>query len=205
MMAKKTLNIFQFKVTLAGVKPAIWRRIQVPEDYSFWDLHVAIQDAMGWEDCHLHEFKMVNSKNQEELRIGIPDDDFDWSRATLPGWEIPIADYFTMDNRSATYVYDFGDGWRHRIRLERIEQAQPGIEYPGCVAGARACPPEDVGGTWGYEALIREIKDPNHNDHERMLEWIGGSFDPEHFNPEEVQFNDPKERWQSAFGDEGAA
>ena len=117
-MAKKTLNIFQFKVTLAGVKPAIWRRIQVPEDYSFWDLHVAIQDAMGWEDCHLHEFKMVNSKNQEELRIGIPDDDFDWSRATLPGWEIPIADYFTMDNRSATYVYDFGDGWRHRIRLE---------------------------------------------------------------------------------------
>jgi hypothetical protein len=205
MMAKKTLNIFQFKVTLAGVKPAIWRRIQVPEDYSFWDLHVAIQDAMGWEDCHLHEFKMVNSKNQEELRIGIPDDDFDWSRATLPGWEIPIADYFTMDNRSATYVYDFGDGWRHRIRLERIEQAQPGFEYPGCVAGARACPPEDVGGTWGYEALIRAIKDPNHNDHERMLEWMGRSFDPEHFNPEEVQFNDPKERWQSAFGDEGAA
>jgi pRiA4b ORF-3-like protein len=204
-MAKKTPKIYQFKVTLAEVKPAIWRRIQVPEKYNFWDLHVAIQDAMGWEDHHLHEFKIVNPKNQEEVHIGIPDDDFDWSRATLPGWKIPVADYFTMENRSATYDYDFGDGWQHRVRLEEIEQAQPGFDYPRCLAGARACPPEDVGGTWGYEDFVHTINDPNHNDHERMLEWIGGSFDPEHFNPEEVQFDDPKKRWQFAIGGEDAA
>ncbi len=204
-MAKKTPKIYQFKVTLAEVKPAIWRRIQVPESYNFWDLHVAIQDAMGWEDYHLHQFKIVSPKTQEKILIGIPDDDFDWSKATLPGWKIPIADYFTMGNRSATYDYDFGDGWQHRVRLEKIEQAQPGLDYPRCLAGARACPPEDVGGTWGYEDFIQAINDPNHNEHERMLEWIGGSFDPEHFDPEEVQFDDPKQRWQHAIGDGGAA
>lgn len=202
-MAKKTPKIYQFKVTLAEVKPAIWRRIQVPENYDFWDLHVAIQDAMGWEDYHLHQFEIVNPKNQEKVLIGIPDDEVDWSRATLPGWEIPIAEYFTMENRSATYDYDFGDGWQHRIRLEKIEQAQPGFDYPRCLAGARACPPEDVGGTWGYEDFIQAIHDLNHEDHAQMLEWIGGSFDSEHFNPEKVEFDDPKERWQYAFGDEG--
>lgn len=204
-MVKETKKLYQFKVTLAEVKPSIWRRIQVLGDYSFWDLHVAIQDAMGWEDYHLHEFKIVNPKGQENVRIGIPDDDFDWSRATLPDWEIPIADYFTMENRIATYDYDFGDGWRHRVCLEKIEQAQSETEYPHCVAGARACPPEDVGGPWGYEDFILAINNPDHDNHERMLEWIGGSFDPDYFDPEEVWFDDPKQRLEIAFGEDSAA
>jgi hypothetical protein len=198
-------KIFQFKITLTEVKPSVWRRIQVPEGYSFWDLHVAIQDAMGWQDYHLHEFKISNPKNGENLPIGIPDDETDWSRATLPGWETAIADYFTMDNRSATYDYDFGDGWRHQVRLEAIEQSQPGLEYPRCVSGARACPPEDVGGPGGYEVFIQIINDPEHDDHDRMLEWIGRSFDPGYFDPEEVWFDDPRKRLEFAFGDDGAA
>jgi len=109
---------------------------------------------MGWEDYHLHQFKITHPKTHEKVLIGIPDDDFDWSRATLPGWKTSIADYFTIENRSATYEYDFGDGWQHRVRLERIEQARPGFDYPHCVAGARACPPENVGGTWGFENAL---------------------------------------------------
>ena len=205
MKLAKSSKIYQFKITLEEVKPDIWRRIQVPEDYSFWDLHVAIQDAMGWQDYHLHEFKIDNPKSGENLPIGIPDDEPEWSRATLPGWEIAITDYFTMDNRDASYDYDFGDGWKHRVRLETIEQAQPGFEYPRCASGARACPPEDVGGPWGYKRFIQVINEPDHDDHERMLEWVGGTFDPDYFDSEEVWFDDPKERWKLAIGDEGAA
>jgi hypothetical protein len=196
-------KIYQFKITLDGVKPAVWRRIQVPEDYSFWDLHVAIQDAMGWQDYHLHEFKIANPKTGNNAPIGIPDDETDWSRATLPGWEVAIIDYFTMDNRSAIYNYDFGDNWQHRIRLEAIEKAKPELKYPRCVAGDRACPPEDVGGAWGYEQFLRVIGDQMHSRHEQMLEWVGGSFEPDYFNPEEVWFDDPKKRRRFAIGDEG--
>jgi hypothetical protein len=201
----KPTKVYQFKITLADVKPPVWRRIQVPENYSFWDLHVAIQDAMGWQDYHLHEFKIINPKSSENFPIGIPDDETDWSRATLPGWETAIADYFTLENRIATYDYDFGDGWRHRVRLEKTEQALPDAEYPRCLAGARACPPEDVGGPWGYEDFILAINDPDHDNHDRMLEWIGGSFDPNYFDLEEVMFDDPKQRLEIAFGDDSAA
>ena len=201
----KPTKVYQFKITLADIKPPIWRRIQVPEDYSFWDLHVAIQDAMGWQDYHLHEFKINKPNSGENFPIGIPDDETDWSRATLPGWEIAIADFFTMNNRSATYDYDFGDGWRHHVRLENIEKAQPALEYPRCVSGARACPPEDVGGSGGYEYFIQVINDPEHDDHSRMLEWIGESFDPDYFDPGEVWFDDPKKRMEIAFGDDSAA
>ena len=204
-MEETSPKFYQFKITLEGVKPAIWRRIQVPETYSFWDLHVAIQDAMGWQDYHLHEFEIAHPKTGKNAPIGIPDDETEWSRATLPGWELAIADYFTMDHREASYNYDFGDDWQHRIYLEAIEQADSDLEYPRCVAGARACPPEDVGGTWGYEEFLRVIKDPTHERHQRMMEWVGGSFEPDEFDPEEVWFDDPQERWRFALGDEGAA
>lgn len=204
MNQTKIAKIYQFKITLAGVKPSVWRRIQVPGDYSFWDLHVAIQDAMGWLDSHLHQFQIAIPITGENVLIGIPDDDFDWSRAKLPGWETAIADYFTLDNRSASYEYDFGDDWQHRIRLEAIKQVKSELEYPHCVAGAQACPPEDVGGVWGYKEFLKVIRDPTDARYQEMLEWVGGAFDPDDFSPEEVWFDDPKERWQFAIGDSDA-
>lgn len=203
-MDSQSAMVYQFKISLDGIKPPIWRRIQVPANYSFWDLHIAIQDAMGWDDYHLHEFKLKNSETQSLLRIGIPDDDFDWSRETLAGWEVKISDHFTENKRSAYYLYDFGDGWLHRIKLEKIESAIPLRDYPICLAGKRACPPEDVGGYGGYESFLKIIENPAHDEYERMLEWVGGEYDPEKFEFEKVKFSDPGQRWNAAFHEKDA-
>ena len=199
-MRKKFGQVYQFKITLKGTKPPIWRRIQVPETYTFWDLHVAIQDAMGWEDYHLHEFELVNPFTGIKTRVGIPDEEFDLGREILPEWKQKIADWFSMENRSADYTYDFGDGWKHNVKLEKILPRDKNISYPTCLTGKRACPPEDCGGVWGYEDFLRIIKDPTHERHEEMLRWIGGEFDPEHFNIEEVILDDPAKRRKMAFG-----
>lgn len=198
-MRKKFDRVYQFKITLKGAKPPIWRRIQVPETYTFWDLHVAIQDAMGWVDYHLHEFEMIDPSNSFEVSIGIPDEEFDWDREVLAGWRRKIRDYFSLANPAANYRYDFGDGWEHRIELETILPREKGVQYPICIKGKRACPPEDVGGVWGYEDFLEGIKDSNHEQHEEMLEWIGGMFNAEEFDPEDVNFDDPDERRRIAF------
>ena len=145
---KRYERVYQFKVTLKGLKPALWRRIQVPETYSFWDLHVAVQDAMGWQDSHLHDFRVRNLHTRKKERIGIPDEDFDLK--ILPGWECDIRDYFSIENSSATYVYDYGDNCEHTVKLEKILPRDEEMKYPRCTDGERACPPENCGGIHGY-------------------------------------------------------
>jgi hypothetical protein len=196
-MKKKFDNVYQFKVTLLGVKPPIWRRMQVPESYTFWDLHVALQDAMGWEDCHLHEFEMVNPSVESPVHIGMPYEDS--GEEIFPEEKQKIADYFSEENPSAYYVYDFGDSWEHEIKFEKILPRET-INYPVCITGKRACPPEDCGGIWGYEEFLEIIKDPDHEEHEDMLDWVGGEFDPEHFDAKEVRFDDPVKRRRMIFG-----
>ena len=143
---------YQFKVTLMGIDPAVWRRIVVPADYSFWDLHVAIQDSMGWLDCHLHAFRLRNPDTGEAVEIGIPDDDpFDGQPQPLIGWDTPLVAYFRLPGDRADYEYDFGDGWEHEVLLEHITSRLPSGQYPVCLEGARACPPEDSGGVHGYQ------------------------------------------------------
>ena len=191
---------YQFKISLKGLEPAIWRRIQVPANYSFWDLHVAIQDAMGWLDYHLHVFRIVNPLTSKIEEIGIPDD----SRPleVLPGWELAISDYFSGKTNSAKYEYDFGDGWEHEVILEEILSRGVNCQYPKCIAGERACPPEDCGGIGGYQDLLEAIHYPNHENRERWVTWIGSSFDSETFDPNQVRFDDPEKRWQIAFASE---
>ncbi len=193
-MKKKYNQVYQFKITLKGIKPPIWRRIQVLETYTFWDFHVAIQDAMGWSDYHLHEFKILNPSTGLKVNVGIPIPDDAFYREVLQVWKQKIADYFSMENRTADYVYDFGDTWEHRIQLEKILPREKSVDYPICIKGKRACPPEDCGGIWGYAELLEIIKNPNHEEYEEMLEWLGGEFDPEHFDVEEVSFDDPDKR-----------
>ncbi|KAF5430142.1 pRiA4b ORF-3-like protein [Candidatus Methanophagaceae archaeon] len=192
-MKKKYNHVYQFKITLGGSTPPIWRRIQVPETYSFWDLHVAIQDAMGWSGNHLHEFEVVNPSTGLKQTIGTPNDDAGIN--ALLDRRQKIADYFSMTNELAYYVYDFGDAWEHEILLEKILPRVKGVKYPICLKGRRACPPEDCGGIWGYEELLEIIKDPEHGEHEEMLELLGGdNFDPAYFNVNEVTFRDPDKR-----------
>ena len=194
-MAKPVRQVMQFNMTLLEIEPPIWRRIQVPRRYSFWDLHVAIQDAMGWLDCHLHEYIVTDPKSGAELSIGIPVDDVDPGQIQA-GWQYAIADFFTQPGDTARYHYDFGDDWRHLIRLEGILLAEKGKRYPVCLDGARQCPPEDCGGVWGYMEFLAAIRDPTHEEHDSMLEWIGGTFDPEAFDATRVRFDNPKKRRQ---------
>lgn len=198
-MNKKFDKIYQFKITLQGSKPPIWRRIQVPETYTFWDLHIAIQDAMGWLDCHLHLFELVDPSTGMKLEIGIPEKEFGEYGETIPGWKQKINDYLSMENPKIDYVYDFGDNWEHNIQLEKILPREKEVDYPRCIKGKRACPPEDCGGIYGYEEFLEAIRDPNHEEHEEMMEWIGGDFDPEYFDIHKVVFDDPDKRRKIVF------
>lgn len=198
-MPKKYNNVYQFKITLRGVKPPIWRRIQVPETCTFSDLSSAIQDAMGWDGYHLHEFNMVNPVSGFEAVIGVLDDDFGIGREILQEGKCKISDWFSPENKSAEYVYDFGDNWEHQVRLEKILPRETGVKYPRCAAGKRACPPEDCGGPWGYMRLLEIISNPEDEEYEDMRDWLDEEFDPEYFDENDVVFLDPSKRWKGAF------
>jgi hypothetical protein len=193
-MAAQMPNIYQFKITLKRTKPKIWRRIQVLEDSTFRNLHVAIQHAMGWSSAegnyHLHQFEMLNPETLKKDIIGIPEsysayeDDFSFINEK----KVKIAKYYSLTNKKANYEYDFGDGWQHEILLEKILPAVTNSMYPKCIAGRRACPPEDCGGVRGYEELLEIVADPNHEEHNERMEWLemlgySNPFKPEVFDP----------------------
>ncbi len=85
-----------------------------------------------------------------------------------------------------SYVYDMGDNWEHELVVEKILSPEAGKHYPVCLTGKRACPPEDCGSIWGYAELLEIIKDPEHEEYEERMEWLGEEFNPEAFNTEEV-------------------
>jgi hypothetical protein len=191
-------------VELIGISPPVWREILVPARYSFWDLHVAIQDAMGWLDYHLHEFRIRGSSRDDTLLIGIPSDDvWDDAPVVLPGWDIQVIDILSERGDGAEYEYDFGDGWIHEITLLGVEPREKGQRYPLCIAGERACPPEDCGGIPGYESLLEVLFDPSHPEHESLSQWIPQGWGPELFKPEKVRFDNPLKRWKKAFSAAG--
>lgn len=185
-------NVYQFKIMLEGSKPPIWRRIQVSENYSFWDLHMAIQDAMGWTNSHLHEFEMIGKYSRNAQGIGIPDP-YDCDDDIKPGWKEKISKVFP-EEKKMRYVYDFGDNWEHLITLEKILPRDAMVEYPICIAGKMACPFEDSGALWGYYEKLEILKNPKHPEYAGIIEWIGDeNFDPVKFDLEDVYFTDPKE------------
>jgi hypothetical protein len=195
-------QVLQFYIELHEIEPKIWRRIQVPLDYNFWDLHVAIQDSMGWKDYHLHHFEIKGKGKGREVHIGIPD--FDGSGElpeVFPGWEIAVIAYFNALGVEAVYEYDYGDGWLHTVKLEGYIFREKGIKYPVCTDGSNACPPEDCGGVDGYYRVIEVLSDPDHPDHYDMINWAGKDWVPRQFNPVRVKFDDPFKRWRNAFSE----
>jgi hypothetical protein len=175
VMKKQTKKIYQFRVVLEEIKPSIWRRIHVRSDISLHRLSSTILLAMGWGGGHLHQFE-IDGKS-----YGIPDDDFDSEEDMLDerGFRLDDLDHEVL--KSFTFEYDFGDGWRHTVQLEDILVPAKGQKYPLCLSGARNCPPDDCGGTGGYEEFLEAIRSPKHPEHKAMTEWIGGQFDPEAF------------------------
>jgi hypothetical protein len=172
-------EIARLKITLDEIKPRIWRQIEVPLGIRLDELHLVIQEAMGWENAHLYEFRAGGSSwgiADEELGVDYGDGPLPAKRATL-GELVGGA-----GKKTFKYLYDFGDGWEHSIRVERLIAADPDSRYPRLLAAKRGCPPEDCGGPWGYTDYLEAITDPNHENHDEMIEWRGPGFDPEDAN-----------------------
>ncbi len=166
--------IYQLKVTLNGARPPIWRRLLVPSFYSLKDLHDVLQVAMGWMESHLHQFVARGTL------YGQPDAEFGIGRINEK--HVRLDEVLRTEKDAMTYEYDFGDGWEHKVILEKVIGNAEEEAAPSCIAGARACPPEDCGGVWGYANLLKVIADSSHPEHEEMLEWLGDGFDPERFD-----------------------
>lgn len=167
-------QIYELRVTLRDVRVPIWRTLLVPGDVTLRRLHEILQLAMGWQNAHLHEFRV------NEVSYGEPSPGFDL--AVNDDRQFRLSRVAPQPGVSFTYVYDFGDGWEHDVVVERVLPPEPLVRYPRCLAGLGACPPEDVGGPWGYDEFLAAIGDPEHERHGELLEWAGGPFDPDRFD-----------------------
>ena len=176
-------RLYQFKITLLESQPPIWRRIQV-KNCTLDKLHERIQTAMGWTNSHLHRFRIDGERYGDPELLDDGFEDFECIDSTVT----KISEIVPKDGKrfQFLYEYDFGDGWRHEVIFEGCLRAEKGGRYPLCVEGEHACPPEDVGGVWGYAEFLQAIANPDDDEHERMLEWSGGRFDPEDFDAKEA-------------------
>jgi hypothetical protein len=182
-MTRKTVPkapVYQIKVTLNGIKPPIWRRLLVPGDVTLEHLHYVIQVAMGWTNSHLHQFIVGQATFGEPH----PDYGFEMQDERL----VKLNHVAPREKFKFRYEYDFGDSWLHTVLVEKVLEPESGQQYPVCIKGKRACPPEDMGGIWGYTHFLEATQNPEHPDYpaEELLEWIGGEFDPEEFDLEET-------------------
>ena len=177
MTAITAPGVARLLVQLDNVSPAIRRRIEVPLNMHLDRLHRVMQIVMGWEDYHLYEFSIGRS-----IRYGEPDPDWDFPESTiLPARGASLGDLLARipgKSKKFTYVYDFGDDWRHTVKLETLIAAEAEVSYPRLISAERACPPEDVGGPLGYANYLDAIGHPAHPRHTEMLEWRGEGFDP---------------------------
>jgi Plasmid pRiA4b ORF-3-like protein len=174
--AVEPASIYQLKVTLQDSRSAIWRRIQLPADIRLSRLHAVLQIVMGWTNSHLHGFRA------DGHRYGIPDSEFSGMMEILDERQARLNQIAPSVKSHFSYEYDFGDSWEHAIVVEKILPPEPDVQYTHCLAGERACPPEDVGGVWGYAEFVKAIRNSRHPEHDEMLEWVGGTFDPAAFD-----------------------
>jgi Plasmid pRiA4b ORF-3-like protein len=186
VMSKATAPIYQIKITLKRAKPPIWRRVLVSSEITLAKLHLVIQRAMGWYNCHLHMFVI----GREQYSTPSPYDADHLAELGAKSTQgVKLSKLNLSEGDKFLYEYDFGDSWDHTILLEKILPFGSQQETPICIKGKRACPPEDVGGMWGYEDFLEAINDPTHPEHADYIEWVGGDFDPEAFDLEMVNMN----------------
>lgn len=166
-------SIARLKIVLDDVEPTVMRRLEVPLNLRLDRLHAVIQEAVGWTDSHLYEFRI------RDVGFGIPDPDWGSGNGPIDARKTTLLDAIEdTGSKSFKYLYDFGDGWEHSIRIERIEPAAADVAYPRLLQASGRCPPEDIGGPWGYQEFLEALSDPQHERHAEMVEWRGDSFDP---------------------------
>ncbi|MEJ2244947.1 MAG: plasmid pRiA4b ORF-3 family protein [Acidobacteriota bacterium] len=173
------MKAFQLKVMLRYAKPPIWRRMEVRGDTTLGRLHRIIQVAMGWTDSHMHQF-VAKGKC-----YGIPDQEFGLDQEDED--RIRIDQVLRKTKDKLLYEYDFGDGWEHDVVVEKVLPIASGNKrYPMVTGGRRACPPEECGGIPGFYRFLEILGKPDHPEHEELLEWSGGEYDPERFDIQKV-------------------
>jgi hypothetical protein len=172
--------VYQFKITLLESRPPIWRRIQI-KDCTFDKLHEHIQTAMGWTNSHLHHFRVGDQLYGDPELMQENFEEMEYKDSTTT----KISEILPKPGKRFRfqYEYDFGDSWYHEVLFEGVTRADSKVKHPLCFEGARACPPEDCGGIWGYADFVEAIQNPENEQHEELLEWVGGRFDPEEFDP----------------------
>lgn len=179
MASTRAKTIYRIKVTLQDTAPAVWRRLLVPADMTLARFHRVLQDAMGWTNSHLHCFEC--SSGRYGMR-GIEEDADDLKDER----RVKLSAVLQGKGARLLYQYDYGDDWQHVVELEELVEPDLRHQYPLCIGGDRACPPEDCGGTSGYEELCRVLLSPKDEEHDNMLTWVGGFFDPAGFDANAV-------------------
>jgi len=177
-----TTTVHRLKITLRGVKPPIWRRIEVPSNITLGELAPVLEAAMGWLGYHLHMF------DTGRATYGTPDPD--WDTDDLDENEYLLGAVLPVVGAKMIWDYDFGDGWRHNVVVETITPIEDDVLYPRCLAGRRACPPEDCGGTSGYADIVAMLDDPDYEprfiERDHLMEWLPPGYDPGHFDVAET-------------------
>ena len=177
-----TAAVLCLKVTLDDVEPKVLRRIEVPADIKLDRLHLTLQAALGWTNSHLYEIRA------RDVGWGIPSPD--WPDGPLDARKVKLIDVLEdAGTKTLRYLYDYGDGWEHTIKVERMIPADTNIAYPRLIEASGRCPPEDVGGPWGYAEMLEALADPDHERHAEIREWVGDDFDPHAFDAEPLRAN----------------
>lgn len=189
-----TDQIARMRITIEDVKPAIWRRVELPLSNSLKTLHLAIQAVMLFENDHLFRFDVG------EASYGLRLDDDYMDPPTRDAANIRLAKLVQRGVTTFTYTYDFGDNWRHRIEIEGVFTADAATDYPRFVDGERRAPPEDVGGLPGFEAFLDTMTKPRHPSRKSMLQWYGRPFDPADISRDEIQARMAKLTKRRAYG-----
>jgi hypothetical protein len=177
---------------LAGIEPPIWRRMVVPGAISLHTLHKMLQVVMGWENAHLYLFRLTI--NEKTTVYGLPDPDWESEGMRIrDSRRTKLDSTVWADWLKLTYEYDLGDSWMHQITIENIEHlVDENLNEdalwitPRCLAGSRACPPEDVGGIGGYTVFLEAWQNSNHPEHQRLRQWAGTYYDPECFSVQQA-------------------
>jgi len=172
--------MYQLKIVLLGSKPSIWRRILVPGQVKLSRLHDILQIVMGWTNSHLHQFHAESGI----YCLNVEDNFGDLEKHDERRFS--VADVVPREKTWFIYEYDFGDGWEHEVRVEKILPGEIGERTASCLQGKNACPPEDCGGIPGYYRILEITGNPQHSEHEELTAWLGSDFDPRHFDPEEI-------------------
>jgi hypothetical protein len=201
--SEPTKKVIELKIQLDGIKPSIHRTFQVEATTTLTRLHKMLQKIMGWEDYHLFSFQasaeFSGSIAPEALKaVVFP------SPTKRNGNNRQLQDFLFIKNQKFYYTYDMGDCWEHTLTVKKIIEvpADSTVKYPIALKGARACPPEDCGGIWGYQHLLELMQTPEHPDYEeQVVEWLGEDFDSEAFSVEEtnIKLHTPKPRARNYY------